>query len=306
MARLFLVSLLFAVAACGKADFSDHRAAIAPGPDKEALDLTLITLQQLAKGCKSTNIMKAGSSLAANASIYSCDGLSRLVMQGDGNLVIYKKAGASGAEVATWSTITGPIGPAYPQRPYGYDGAGVVAKMQGNGNFVVYDSAQQPTWNTQTNGYDGAYVAIENDGHLRLYHGDSAPKWDSHAGKFTAAGCYKIGTVAYRESGHGHACAIAAELLASSCGVTSISPLAARENNGGDTIDSPCHEQGETEDFAFAAEAFKRFVPGASAQEIESKRLLLSDRHAVEKLFVKEPRQGSAGVLVRGRIFRAL
>ena len=55
----------------------------------------------------------------------------RVVMQGDGNLVIYD---ASGAPV--WASNTPGNGAAR-------------AVVQDDGNFVVYDSAWQPLWNRQ-------------------------------------------------------------------------------------------------------------------------------------------------------------
>jgi len=75
----------------------------------------------------------------------SPDGTYRLVMQTDGNLVLYK------ASQALWST--------------GGSGAGSRAVMQADGNLVVYNGSTA-RWSSTTGGFDGSVLKLQDDGNL--------------------------------------------------------------------------------------------------------------------------------------------
>jgi subtilase family serine protease len=77
---------------------------------------------------------------------------TRLVMQPDGNLVMYRKRDGK----AIWSTGTS-----------GHSGA--YAYMQTDGNLVVYSSTGTALWSTHTNGHSGAYAVMQNDGNFVVY-----------------------------------------------------------------------------------------------------------------------------------------
>ncbi|MGW2698276.1 hypothetical protein ACWC3Y_42265, partial [Streptomyces sp. NPDC001296] len=82
---------------------------------------------------------------------------TRLVMQTDGNLVMYRRRDGA----AIWSS-----------RTYGHPGA--YAVMQTDGNFVVYKSTGGPgkggaLWSTGTYRNSGAYAVMQNDGNLVVY-----------------------------------------------------------------------------------------------------------------------------------------
>ncbi|MDX2012929.1 MAG: peptidoglycan DD-metalloendopeptidase family protein [Myxococcaceae bacterium] len=106
--------------------------------------------------------LKAGQSIGVNQSVPSCDGRFVLVMQGDGNLVLYQ------GSRALWATMTQGRG-------------GAVAAMQGDGNFVVYTAGGSSLWHTHTYRYPGAWLAVQNDGNVVIYSG-STPRWASHTG----------------------------------------------------------------------------------------------------------------------------
>lgn len=108
-------------------------------------------------GC---GILRPNTTLSANQSVTSCDGRFTLVMQGDGNLVLYKQ----GAWI--WQTATNGRG-------------GQRAVMQGDGNFVLYTASNVPLFHTHTNGAVGAYLNVQNDGNMVVYLG-SSPKWASN------------------------------------------------------------------------------------------------------------------------------
>jgi len=90
-----------------------------------------------------------GSSLREGESITSPNGQYRLVMQTDGNLVLYRQDGT-----AIWSS-----------RTYGIDH--VRLQMQSDGNLVLY-SDSTPVWATGTWGHAGAYLSLTDLGDMKL------------------------------------------------------------------------------------------------------------------------------------------
>lgn len=100
-----------------------------------------------------------GESLAAGQYLRSTDGRFTLVMQGDGNLVLYKLG-----NIALWHTFTNGT-PAN------------VAIMQSDGNFVVY-GGNTAYWHTFTHGQPGAALYLQNDGNLVIYRNGVAI-WNS-------------------------------------------------------------------------------------------------------------------------------
>ena len=105
----------------------------------------------------------AGKVLHSGASLVSLNKQSRLVMQGDGNLVLYWLGHA------LWATNTR-------HHP------GVYAVMQGDGNFVVYDG-HHPLWASHTGFGDssGYYLAVQSDGNVVAYAPDHKPMWSTNS-----------------------------------------------------------------------------------------------------------------------------
>ena len=99
--------------------------------------------------------IEPGHGLAPGESVSSCDGQHVLVMQGDGNLVLYHGG------TALWSSRTD-----------GTDGRRAV--MQGDGNLVVYGAAAR--WASGTDGHGGAWLAVQDDGNVVIYAG-ATPIW---------------------------------------------------------------------------------------------------------------------------------
>ncbi|THU35986.1 hypothetical protein FAM09_21600 [Niastella caeni] len=110
----------------------------------------------------STNL---GAVLNSNAVMYtnqylkSTDGRFMLILQTDGNLVLYFY------NTFLWHTNT--VNPAVNR-----------LNMQGDGNLVLYDSYSTPYFNTGTSAYPGAYVVLQNDGNLVIYQG-GVFRWQS-------------------------------------------------------------------------------------------------------------------------------
>lgn len=111
---------------------------------------------QPAPGC---GTLASNTQLGVNESVASCDGRFTLVMQGDGNLVLYQQG------FPIWHTATNGRG-------------GARAAMQGDGNFVLYTASNGVLFHTFTNGRPGAYLAVQNDGNLVVYQGGVA-RWNS-------------------------------------------------------------------------------------------------------------------------------
>jgi len=95
--------------------------------------------------------LNSGDTLAVGGSITSQDGRFRLVLQGDGNFVLYWSGGA-----ARWAT--------------GTDGRAVSrAIMQADGNFVLYAPDGTAVWASGTVGHPGAFLTLQNDGNGVIY-----------------------------------------------------------------------------------------------------------------------------------------
>lgn len=92
--------------------------------------------------------------------LYSPDGRFWLVMQGDGNLVLYQVGGA-----ALWATAT--------------FGSNYFSAFQADGNLVVYTAASVPVWASNTGGYWGSDLHLQNDGNMTIYNDAGALIWQT-------------------------------------------------------------------------------------------------------------------------------
>ena len=100
-----------------------------------------------------------GSYLESNNNRY------KLVVQGDGNLVIYEGA------IPVWAT--------------GTDGKGVPPfklAMQGDGNLVMYDGNGKPTWDSKTNakGRGPFRLTMQDDRNIVIYDSQGKSTWASN------------------------------------------------------------------------------------------------------------------------------
>lgn len=84
----------------------------------------------------------------------------KLVLQNDGNLVLYSP------NRATWNSRTANKDSAY-------------LKMQADGNMVIYDSSDHPLWDTNTYHHSGVHLVVQPDGNLVLYDGRNNPVWNT-------------------------------------------------------------------------------------------------------------------------------
>ena len=106
------------------------------------------------------NTKSANQSFNSGESIQSSDGRFRLVLQEDGNLVLYSP------NRALWWT--------------GTQGRPVTrAVVQEDGNLVLYDSGGRHYWATWTQGNTMVTLVVQDDGNLVLYNSQGRPIWDT-------------------------------------------------------------------------------------------------------------------------------
>jgi hypothetical protein len=102
-----------------------------------------------------------GGTLTEGDYLESNGGKYKLIMQSDGNLVLYQEG------TALWSSSTA-------------GNPGSYAIMQGEGNLVLYDGTTS-IWNSSTWGFSGAYLVLQSEGNLVMYQ-DGHPVWDWASG----------------------------------------------------------------------------------------------------------------------------
>ncbi|MEU6234449.1 DUF6531 domain-containing protein [Kitasatospora sp. NPDC047058] len=102
----------------------------------------------------------SGASLAPGTILTSNN--ARLIMQADGNLVLYQ----IDTGLAVWSTGT-----------TGHPGAR--ATLQADGNLVVTDTGGAVLWSTNTAGNTGAVAKVQDDGNFVLYDAANKALWSS-------------------------------------------------------------------------------------------------------------------------------
>jgi hypothetical protein len=93
-------------------------------------------------------------------SINTADGHYHLILQGDGNLVLYGNSGP------LWATGTNGKSSAF-------------LAMQPDGNLVLYNNNGTPLWYSGTGGYGDLHLVSQQDGNLVLYNDINSPIWDS-------------------------------------------------------------------------------------------------------------------------------
>lgn len=115
----------------------------------------------------SCGALLSGQQLTMGQSKLSCDGRFSLIMQNDGNLVLYK---VTPTVTALWASNTAQGGTL---------GANSRAAMQTDGNLVVYNQFNQPRWSSVTHTHAGAWLNVQNDGNLVIYNTSNTAVWSS-------------------------------------------------------------------------------------------------------------------------------
>ncbi len=139
---LLATTALAAMALAGQASAapSDHTAPAATG-------------RTAGTHVKATRTLHAPFTLERNHSVSS--DTARLVMQSDGNLVVYDEF-----NVARWASNT--------------VNRGWRAVFQTDGNFVVYTRSGHAVWASNTAGHPGSRLVVQDDGNVVIYDGSRA------------------------------------------------------------------------------------------------------------------------------------
>ena len=105
-----------------------------------------------------------GQSLLPGQTLKSDNMLNTLIMQTDGNAVLYNSQSQP-----LWSTNTGGL-----IEPGDFI-------MQTDGNLVLYDTSGQPHWASKTQGNPSAFLNVQDDGNLVVYRAGSATQTANNA-----------------------------------------------------------------------------------------------------------------------------
>ncbi|MBD0256009.1 MAG: hypothetical protein ICV83_09845, partial [Cytophagales bacterium] len=145
----------------------DDGNAVIYRPDNVPVWATNTVQRELPSGpVAQGDTMWPGQVLNPGQSITSGSGRYNFILQGDGNLVLYKTF-ANRGPVALWAS--------------GTDGSpAVVCVMQADGNLVIYDRDANPLWASGTHGNFDSRLVMQNDGNAVIYRPDNVPVWASN------------------------------------------------------------------------------------------------------------------------------
>lgn len=104
--------------------------------------------------------LTVGQTMHSNQYLVSGNVQYALMMQADGNLVLYSRGHA------IWANNM-------------YGNPGAYLTLQSDGNIVEYTSGGAPLWGTGTNGQSLGYLILQDDGNLVAYSPSNAPLWGS-------------------------------------------------------------------------------------------------------------------------------
>jgi hypothetical protein len=107
--------------------------------------------------------LKAGERLEIGHELRSANGLYRLIMQADGNLVQYDRGNIALWDTGTWSLPAG-FKPTY-------------AILQDDGNFVLSNEAKYPAWESASQGNPGSQLVLHDDRNLVISDADNTAVW---------------------------------------------------------------------------------------------------------------------------------
>lgn len=110
----------------------------------------------------------ANESLYTGGKLVSQAGMFVLVMQTDGNVVIYP-TGHVTAQGAVWAT--------WWKGRNGFPAKQLV--MQGDGNLVAYGANRSVGWASDSNGRGGQVAILQDDGNFVIYGGNGVATWDA-------------------------------------------------------------------------------------------------------------------------------
>lgn len=111
-----------------------------------------------------SDVIKSGEQLDVDERLVAPNGRSFMIMQGDGNLVVYEVH--RGRNIPVWASNTPGSG-------------GTVAALQTDGNLVVYRGDGHPVWASHTAGQGEVHLRMQDDGNAVVYRVGGGPVWAS-------------------------------------------------------------------------------------------------------------------------------
>ena len=134
----------------------------------------IVHTQDVVLWASNTNMpcLFAGQQLLVNDTLHSPSNSCFLILQADGNLVLYQTNNSQ----ALWAS--------------GTDGkASSSAIMQGDGNFVIYDVSGNALWASNTpTGYGGSFLTVIDQGYITIISPNDANVWASSSGNSSGGG----------------------------------------------------------------------------------------------------------------------
>lgn len=103
-----------------------------------------------------------GGILFVGQRLETADRTRMLILQGDGNLVLY-----NASMRALWSSVTS-------GKPASF------LVMQLDGNLVLYDTSMRPLWASGTDGRGASRLVLQDDTNLVIYRDDGRPTWATY------------------------------------------------------------------------------------------------------------------------------
>lgn len=119
-----------------------------------------------------SDILRSNEFLLTNQMLTSINGEYMLIMQADGNMVLYAKVHHEDGSVMldpTWATETIGENAWY-------------AVMQPDGNFVLYSQEGVALWQSDTDGKPGSFLQLQDDGNLVI--NEISHAWMADSGEY--------------------------------------------------------------------------------------------------------------------------
>lgn len=111
-----------------------------------------------------TTTLGTNQLLCPNQALVSPNGQYSLVLQTDGNVVLY-----NGAHQTVWSTNTSGTAAGY-------------LIMRADGNLILNNAADNDEWQSNTYGRGGVRITLQNDGNLVMFNAQGQAVWSSQGG----------------------------------------------------------------------------------------------------------------------------
>lgn len=106
------------------------------------------------------SVLSSNNLLGVGNQLMNTNMTHRLILQGDGNLVLYRN------NIPLWASNTS--GARNPQ-----------LLLQNDGNLVLYAEGGRAIWNSGTVGSQKTLVLMQNDGNMVIYNENNTPRWSA-------------------------------------------------------------------------------------------------------------------------------